>query len=75
MQVQSSRTKVPLSRVPIRRLEVGACPFLRRLNVPTPASLVRDQWPTVIDTHGVLPPAAIRSGNPSYKIRIFLNGV
>lgn len=47
MQIQPPGAKLPYSSMPIRALEVCAPPFVFGLNVPTPTSLVGDQWPVV----------------------------
>lgn len=44
MQIQSSQAKLPLPRMTIRALEVGRPSLANRVNIPTAASLVRNQW-------------------------------
>jgi hypothetical protein len=47
LKIQPPQTKTPHIHMPVRALEIHAFGFLLGGNVPTPASLICDEWETV----------------------------
>src|ERR1700760_3173978 len=52
LKVQPSQTESPLSHMPIRALEIRTSGLALWGDIPTPTSLVRDQWQSIRVCHG-----------------------